>query len=415
MRRPSPVTSTRSRVGLIIRSGPGSKPTRGITRSPCELFDARVSIRATPPVGQRPPSLVKMGLERDHHMALFRRLTTPFAEDPPDGEAAPSSGPRSAGDVLRQQREALGLDLDDVAAALRIKPDYLAALEAGRPDLLPGPTYAIGFVRAYSDHLGLDDSEILRRFKAESAGLDAKPDLTFPMPLGERSIPGRAMLLVALILVLCGYGTWYYLSTAERSRPERVAELPIGLLSPPPAQHVSEAAVPPSADAAGETQPIDSAGAPLKTSAAIGSELRPTAAGPAVTPPEQTPAATTPGLTLPPAPPPVLVGLAPTPQSEGPQPYAVAGGTVRIVIRATAESWIKIRDANQTVLREGFLKAGETYDVPDRPGVSMRTGNAGGLEISVDGKLAPPIGPSGAIRNVSLEPQALISGTAAGG
>jgi len=216
-------------------------------------------------------------------------------------------------------------------------------------------------------------------------------------------------------LVLCGYGTWYYLSTAERSRPERVAELPIGLLSPPPAQHASEAAVPPSADTAGETQPIDSAGAPLKTSAAIGSELRSTAAGPAVTPPEQTPAATTPGLTLPPAPPPVLVGLAPTPQSEGPQPYAVAGGTVRIVIRATAESWIKIRDANQTVLREGFLKAGESYDVPDRPGVSMRTGNAGGLEISVDGKPAPPIGPSGAIRNVSLEPQALISGTAAGG
>ena len=208
----------------------------------------------------------------------------------------------------------------DVAAPVA----QVRALEAGRPDLLPGPTYAIGFVRAYSDHLGLDGSEILRRFKAESAGLDAKPDLTFPMPLGERSIPGRAMLLVALILVLCGYGTWYYLSTAERSRPERVAELPIGLLSPPPAQHVSEAAVTPSADAAGETQPIDSAGAPLKTSAAIGSELRSTAAGPAVTPPEQTPAASTPGLTLPPAPPPVLIGLAPTSQGEGPHPNAVS-------------------------------------------------------------------------------------------
>ena len=100
-------------------------------------------------------------------MALFRRLTPPFVEDLPDGEAAPPSGPRSAGDVLRQQREALRLDLDDAAAALKIKRDYLAALEAGRPDLLPGPTYAIGFVRAYSDHLGLDGSEILRRFKAE--------------------------------------------------------------------------------------------------------------------------------------------------------------------------------------------------------------------------------------------------------
>ena len=45
----------------------------------------------------------------------------------------------------------------------------------------------------------------------------------------------------------------------------------------------------------------------------------------------------------------------------------------------------------------------------------MRTGNAGGLEISVDGKPAPSIGPNGAVRNVPLDPQVLISGTAAGG
>ncbi len=118
---------------------------------------------------------------------------------------------------------------------------------------------------------------------------------------------------------------------------------------------------------------------------------------------------------LPPAPPPVLVGLAPAPQSEGPRAYGIVDGPARIVIRATSESWIKIRDANQTVLIEGFLKAGESYRVPDRPGVSMRTGNAGGLDITVDGKPVPPIGGMGAVRNVLLEPQALISGPAAGG
>src|SRR6266480_2609945 len=178
--------------------------------------------------------MVKVTPQRDHSMALFRRLKTPFMEDLPDGEAASPFGPRSAGDLLRQQREALGLDLGDAAAALKIKPGYLAALEAGRPDLLPGPAYAIGFVRAYGDHLGLDGGEILRRFKAESAVLDTKPDLAFPMPLGERSIPGGAMLLVALILALCGYGTWYYVSTGDNSRPERVAEVPAELMAPAP-------------------------------------------------------------------------------------------------------------------------------------------------------------------------------------
>ena len=350
-------------------------------------------------------------------MALFRRLKTPFVEDLPDGEAASPSGPRSAGDLLRQQREALRLNLDDVAAALKIKPDYLAALEAGRPDLLPGPTYAIGFVRTYSDYLGLDGSEILRRFKAESTGLDAKPDLAFPMPLGERSIPGGGMLLVALILVLCGYGTWYYLSTGEYSRPERVAEIPIGLLSLPSAQRAREAVAPSSAETAAETQLAAPAGSGLRASAPAGAEPSPTGdatAAPPVPPPGQVNALPAAISSLPPAPPPVLVGLAPAAQSEGARTYGI-DGPARIVIRATAESWIKIRDANQTVLLEGFLKAGETYRVPDRPGVSMRTGNAGALDITVDGKPVPAIGGMGAVRNVLLEPQALISGPATGG
>jgi cytoskeleton protein RodZ len=351
-------------------------------------------------------------------MTLFRRLKTPFSEDLLDGEALPPSGPRSAGDVLRRQREAFGLDLGEVGAALRIKPDYLAALEAGHPDLLPGPTYAIGFLRAYSDHLGLDAGEILRRFKAESSGLDAKPDLAFPMPLAERSIPGRAMLLIALILVLCGYGTWYYLSTGERSRPERVAEVPIGLLPLPSAPPASEAVAPPSAEAPPDTQPHAPADPGLR--APVSSGLEPAPIGGSAMAPPSALSAPVPALsaaisTPPPAPPPILVGLAPVAQSGEPRAYGIVDGPARIVIRATAESWIKIRDANQTVLLEGFLKAGESYRVPDRPGVSMRTGNAGALDITVDGKPIPPIGGMGAVRNVLLEPQVLMSGPPAGG
>src|SRR5271169_6066600 len=136
-------------------------------------------------------------------MALFRRLKTPFAEDLPDGEAASPSGPRSVGDLLRQQREALRFDLDDVAAALRIKPAYLAALEAGRPDLLPGPAYAIGFLRTYANHLGLDSGEVLRRFKRDPMVLAAKPDLTLPGAISARNMPGSGMLLLALIMAVC--------------------------------------------------------------------------------------------------------------------------------------------------------------------------------------------------------------------
>jgi cytoskeleton protein RodZ len=346
-------------------------------------------------------------------VALLRRLAAPFVDEFTD-DAARSSGPRSAGELLRQQREALGLDLRDVADALKIKPNYLAALEAGRPDLLPGPTYASGFVRAYGEHLHLDGNEMLRRFKAESAALDTKPDLAFPMPLGERSMPGGSMLLVALILALCGYGTWYYLATGERSHPERVAEVPDVLLPPAVEHRTSEPTAPPASEAAPANPPAVSTEPAPSPFPAPGSEP-----GRAVGSPD--PAAPTPTVSPPALQTATLAGSAaaatipteptPTPMSDEPHAYGAVDGPARIVIRAAADSWVQIRDTDQSTLFTRVLKAGESYRVPDRPGISLRTGNAGGIEITVDGQPAPSLGPNGAVRNVPLEPQSLISGS----
>jgi cytoskeleton protein RodZ len=341
-------------------------------------------------------------------MALLRRLAAPFVDEFPDG-AVRSSGPRSAGDLLRQQREALGLSLRDVAEALKIKLAYLAALEAGRPDLLPGPTYAIGFVRAYGEHLKLDGNEMLRRFKAESTALDTKPDLAFPMPLDERSMPGGSMLLVALILALCGYGTWYYLATGERSHPERVAEVPEVLLPPAVEPTASSAA-----EAAPVNQPAVSAEAAPPPFPAPGSEPGRAAGPPEAVAPAPTvspPTSQTAALAASPAAATVSAEPTPAPQGDEPHAYGLVGGPARVVIRATADSWIQIRDTDQSTLFARVLKAGESYRVPDRPGISLRTGNAGGLEITVDDQPTPPIGPNGAVRNVPLEPQSLTSGT----
>jgi len=306
-------------------------------------------------------------------MALLERLKMPFAEEAPESISVPP-GPRSAGDELRRQREALGLELADAAAALRIKPAYLAALEAGHPDQLPGAVYAIGFLRAYADYLGLDGEAMLRRFKRDTALLAAKPDLAFPIPLGERSIPGGGMLLVALILATCAYGAWFYLSTGESPRPERVAAVPAELL--PAVPRPVEAMAAPQPPAAS----TDAPGSPGTIEAGSGS-ARP----PAATPTVATPAATSPA------------------------PDAPRG----VVIRATGDSWIQIRDARRAVLLERVLKAGESYRPPDQPGLSMRTGNAGGLQITVEGVPVPPIGRTGMVRrDVALDAPALVAGSA---
>ena len=317
-------------------------------------------------------------------MWLLHRLKMPLAEEAPESITEPF-GPRSAGDELRQQREALGLDLGDVAAALRIKPAYLAVLEAGRPEKLPGAVYAVGFMRAYANHLGLDGGEMVRCFKQELALFAAKPDLAFPITLGGRSTPSGGVLLVALILALCGYGGWFYLSTGEGPRPERVAQVPLELLpyrepfrAPPRASRPVELHAAPQSSAA----PSEGSGRSSPTQTGSGSGGRPSAAGSAM-------------AAVPPA-----TDPAPNPPDE-------------VVIRATADSWIQIRDARQSVLLTRVLKAGESCRAPARPGLSMRTGNAGGLEIMVNGVPAPPIGRRGMVRrDVALDGRALLAGSA---
>jgi cytoskeleton protein RodZ len=228
------------------------------------------------------------------------------------------------------------------------------------------------------------------------------------MPLAERSIPGGSMVLAALILALCGYGTWFYLSDAERSRPERVTEVPVDLLAPkamPLATIPSNAAVPKTVMTADQPPParVDAVASAAPPTAEI--SAAPATAAPAI---ESTAALSAPVSTSG-----TEQVVAPAVAADGSASGNSSDGQKRVVLRATADSWIAVRDADRAVIFTRLLKPGDSYEVPDQIGLSLRTGNAGGLEITVDGKPVPPIGPNGAIRgNVALDPQALIAGTA---
>ncbi|MBV8935747.1 MAG: DUF4115 domain-containing protein, partial [Alphaproteobacteria bacterium] len=282
-------------------------------------------------------------------MALFLRLKMPFTEEAPDKVIEPC-GLRSLGDELRQRRETLGLDLAEVATALRIKRAYLAALEAARLEELPAPVYAMGFLRAYADHLGLDGRAIWQRFKRDAAPLPAKPHLAFPIPLGERSTPGKGILVAALVLSACAYGGWYYLSAGGGARPQRVAEVPLELLPYPDASRTRLAV----------TRPEDAPAQAASRSPAAPAE------------------ASEPGsaLQVGSGPPSLAVAQAPTAAAAAEPPSAMPAAAGQIVLRAMADSWVQIRDLRQAVLFERVLPAGETYRVPEQTGLSMRTGNA---------------------------------------
>lgn len=167
----------------------------------------------------------------------------------------------TVGRTLRRAREREGLHLQDVSSVLRIRYDYLDAIERSEFDRLPGGTYAIGFVRSYASYLELDEQEVVRRFKDEVAGFDQTQDLHFPEPVNEGKIPGRALLLISLILILAAYGGWYYLTEPGDTVSDMVPPVPDRLeawLSP----DATEAGGDTVSDFAGSSQPNDSAATP---------------------------------------------------------------------------------------------------------------------------------------------------------
>src|ERR1700742_5003683 len=77
---------------------------------------------------------------------------------------------QTVGQDLRAARLRRGDKIAQVSRALKIRKDHLEALEEDRLEDLPGKTYAIGFVRSYARHLGLDTHQYVERFTQEISG-----------------------------------------------------------------------------------------------------------------------------------------------------------------------------------------------------------------------------------------------------
>ncbi len=312
-------------------------------------------------------------------------MMSPFGHDyGDDGDMTPRPL-TGVGQDLRAARESLGWNLPDVAAQLRIRLVYLEAIEAGRVGELPGNAYALGFIRAYAQAMGLDADEIARRFRAEAADVNRKTELAFPAPVPERGVPAGAMILLSVVLIVVAYMGWYRFSGERRPAADAVPVVPdrmVALIEPPP----RPPAATPSVIAAQAASP-----APLATSPAA--------------PPVPAPLA--------PRPPGAVVAALPaTPSPVAPPPPADGG---RIVVRARSDAWVQVRDTKGTVLFNRTMRAGETWPVPapapGKPPLLLTLGNAGGTELLVDGLATPSLGADGAVRrDIPLDADQLRDG-----
>ena len=298
------------------------------------------------------------------------------AADYNDQDADPALAASRVGAELRAARLRLGWKLPDVAANLRIRLPYLEAIEEGRVADLPGNAYAVGFLRAYANVLGLDSAEVARRFRAEAHEVNRKPVLSFPAPVPERGVPAGAVVLLGVLIAAGSYAAWYKLS-GDRSPP--VATIPV----------VPERLAP----------LADRAAPPSNPSPQVASVLPPPA-------PVPVPVASAPPPPVAAAPPRTPV-VAPIPVAPPPPP-TLPVDTARMVVHGKADTWVQVRDPKGPVLLNRVLRAGENWPVPGGAKLLLTTGNAGGTEIVTDGVPGPSLGAIGTTkRDVPLDPDAL--------
>jgi cytoskeleton protein RodZ len=328
---------------------------------------------------------------------------------------------------LRGRRVECGLDIDYVAQILRIRPAVLTAIEKGEFDQLPGPAYAVGFVRSYATYLGLDAEALVIRFKNETTAIARRPHLEFPLPIRDSRVPTGPLLIICILLAITTYGGWYYLSAKpdqlagmvptvpERLQhllsmpaPKNEAAAPDSVAPAPPQPATADAGTPQTSPIAANTvPPATAAPASLPAPASTGA---PTVDGVPPVENRSSPAAAPPSLPASPdlAQPPIASDTGGKPAGDA--AYGAPDGQARVVLRATADSWVQVRDKGSNLLFTRVLKPGEHYNVPNQAGLTLIAGNAGGIDITVDGVNAPSIGEAGRVaRNVSLDPDHLLA------
>ncbi|WP_143535056.1 helix-turn-helix domain-containing protein [Roseivivax jejudonensis] len=96
-----------------------------------------------------------------------------------------------------------------------------------------------------------------------------------------------------------------------------------------------------------------------------------------------------------------LAAAAPAqPEPALPGPKVLEDGAPGVTVLATAETWVRVRDAAGATIFESMMQPGDTYNVPaTEQAPTIRTGNAGAVYFAVNGRTFGPYGGVGQIED----------------
>src|ERR1700722_16460252 len=271
----------------------------------------------------------------------------------------------SVGETLRAERQRKNFSLEQIARETKINSHLLDAIEKNQFDQLPRGVFAKSFVRQYARALGLDEEEMAAAVqKAMHSGAElpsfavAPAEPAFKVPklrqwegAGGRqnssALPSLGMLGVVMIVCSGIYAWW------QRSR--HPAQAPVAHVA---AKTATPAAAPRPAEPMPVTPPVAQSEEP----------------------PPQTGAATS------------------------ADPGATPAANLHASLTADEPTWVRAwadgKEVMTATLQPNLIK---TVDAVGE--IRLRTGNAGALQITLNGKPVAPAGPKGQIRIVTLTAQ----------
>lgn len=258
--------------------------------------------------------------------------------------------------LLRQAREARGLSLGQVSAHLKLTVRQIEAIECGDLSILPGQTFARGFVRNYARFLGLDPSLFLSEQAPERAVLNEVSERVIGAGLGQMPAQGGrrfsalpALFLVALLLIVLGSGWHYGWFEAREDRLLLESASEPAAMSEPQAVTSHAAPIPVAEASQAISAPIDSQSVPASALAPLAAQSA------AAVAPVAAPAA------------------APAPVA---QASAQGDGLPRLVFGFDGDSWVEVRDATGKTVFSRLNTSGTTQEVQGTPPFEMVIGNA---------------------------------------
>ena len=339
------------------------------------------------------------------------------------------------GDRLRREREMRGVTLDEIAESTKIARRSLEALEQENFDLLPGGIFNKGFVRAYARYLGIDEEQAVAEYidlqdayksiyeslTHAAASQDQPPaEDRFPLqihedkhdrrpPLNEkRSFMPLILALAALVLGVAGWEYWnkHRSHTVHADQEKPAVSAPATPVAPQ--QQVSAPANLPASAATDQKPavPVDSSSSSSGSDKqAASSSAAPASATPAdksATPADKKGASTSPAdknasksehKNVPEA------AAQPSPDIK-----PDSGKSFKVSMKAHEDSWYQVQKDGELPI-EGVLKAADKQkDFKAKKELVLKIGNAGGVEVSHNGKPLGSLGEPGAPRTLTFKP-----------